>query len=68
MTGPADRDVDALARLNDALAQDILAASDESILAEVKDDGGDVAAIAAATRAVFEQAAACQQQGIAYGS
>ena len=56
MTGPADRDVDALARLNDALAQDILAASDESILAEVKDDGGDVAAIAAATRAVFEQA------------
>src|SRR5271167_2089769 len=64
MTSPADKDEDALARLSQALAQDILAASDESILAEVKDDGGDPAAIAAAARALFEQAAVASNKAL----
>ena len=64
MTSPADKDEDALARLSQALAEDILAASDESILGEVKDDGGDPAAIAAATRALFEQAAVASNKAL----
>jgi hypothetical protein len=53
-----NRDQEALARLNRALVDDILAASDESILAEVKEEGSDAAAIAAAARALFEKTAA----------
>jgi hypothetical protein len=47
---------DALQRLNAALAEDILAASDEAILAEAHQDGQDPDKIAAAARALFEKA------------
>jgi hypothetical protein len=49
-------DKTALERLNDALVEDIFAASDESILAEARQDGQDPERIAAATRALFEKA------------
>jgi hypothetical protein len=52
-----NRDQEALARLNRALVGDILAASDESILAEVEEEGSDPAAIAGVTRDLFEKAA-----------
>lgn len=55
MTEPGNRDRKALERLNDALVEDILAASDETILAETKQDGGDPKAVAAAMRALFEK-------------
>jgi hypothetical protein len=58
MTGPENRQREALERLEDVLVEDILAASDESILAEAKQDGADPEAVAAATRALFEQAVA----------
>jgi hypothetical protein len=46
---------DALGRLADFLVEDILAASDEDILAEAVADGEDPEAIAAAVRALFEK-------------
>jgi hypothetical protein len=52
-----NRDQEALARLNRALVDDILAASDESILAEAKEEGADPAGIVGATRDLFEKAA-----------
>jgi hypothetical protein len=54
MTASDDRT--ALKRLNDALAEDILDASDETILAEARQDGQDPERIAAATRELFEKA------------
>lgn len=54
MTASDNRD--ALQRLNAALAEDILAASDEAILAEARQDGEDPDKIAAAARALFEAA------------
>jgi hypothetical protein len=58
MTNPADNARDALNRLKAALIDDILAASDESILAEAKQDGLDSRAVAAGVRALFEQTVA----------
>jgi hypothetical protein len=52
-----NRNLEALAHLNRALVEDILAASDESILAEVKEEGSDPVVIAGATRDLFEKAA-----------
>jgi hypothetical protein len=51
----ASDDKTALERLNDALVEDILAASDETILAEARQDGQDPERIVAATRALFER-------------
>jgi hypothetical protein len=55
MTDPKS-DRAALDRLADALAEDILNASDQAILAEVKEDGEDPAAIAAEIQALFAKA------------
>lgn len=53
----------ALDRLEDALVEDILNASDEDILAEIREDGGeDPAAIAAEVQAIF--AAALNRTGL----
>jgi len=60
MTGPGNSNREALDRLADALVEDILAASDEAILAEVKQDGEDAEAVAAATRALFEEVVAAK--------
>ena len=46
-----------------ALAEDILNASDQDILAEVKEDGEDPAVIAAEMRAVFDRALAKTAKG-----
>jgi hypothetical protein len=54
MTASDNRD--ALTRLNEALVEDILAASDEAMLAEVRQDGQDSERIVAATRELFEKA------------
>jgi hypothetical protein len=54
MTASDNRD--ALQRLNEALVEDILAASDETVLAEARQDGQDPERIAAAGRALFEAA------------
>lgn len=56
MTGPKNRDWAALDRLTVALVDDVLKASDADILAEAKEDGVDLAAEAAAGRAIFEKA------------
>jgi hypothetical protein len=57
MTMPDDKPrKEPLDRLEDALVEDILAASDEDILAEAKQDGVDPIAAAAAARALFEKA------------
>jgi hypothetical protein len=58
MTNPADNAKDALDRLKAALIHDILTASDESILAEARQDGLDPRAVAAGVRAVFEKTVA----------
>lgn len=57
MTDSADKELNELARLKKALIDDILDASDESIIAEARQDGHDPAALAVATRALFEKAA-----------
>lgn len=57
MTDPADKVIDELARLRKALIEDVLTASDASILAEARQDGHDPATLAAVTRALFEKAA-----------
>lgn len=58
MTDSADKKREMLARLSKVMIEDILAASDERILAETREDGQDPAVIAAATRALFEKAVA----------
>jgi hypothetical protein len=51
------KDIEGLLRLAETLSADILNASDEEILNEVREDGGDPAAIAASERQLFEQTA-----------
>lgn len=46
----------ALDRLEDALVEDILNASEEAILAEIREDGGDPDAIATEVQAIFAEA------------
>jgi hypothetical protein len=58
MTGTGNSNREALDRLGDALVEDILAASDEAILAETKQDGEDPEAVADAMRALFEKVVA----------
>jgi len=58
MTEPKDGARLALARLENALVEDILAASDDEIAAEIVEVHGDPKKVAAATRAVFEKALA----------
>jgi hypothetical protein len=58
MTDVADKKREVLARLSKMMIEDLLAASDERILAETREDGQDPAAIAAATRALFEKVVA----------
>jgi hypothetical protein len=53
-----NKDHEGLERLRDVLVEDILAASDDSILAETKQDGGDPEAVAASMRALFEKTVA----------
>jgi uncharacterized membrane-anchored protein YjiN (DUF445 family) len=57
MTAEKRSDRTALDRLVDALVNDILNASDQELLEEVRNDQGDPAAIAATTRALFEESA-----------
>jgi hypothetical protein len=56
MTERQNKQREAIDRLEDALVDDILAASDEDILAEAREDGTDPEAVAAAMQALFEQA------------
>ncbi len=56
MTGDQKKERNALDRLADGLADDILNASDEEILAEAKEDGIDPAEIADHLREIFERA------------
>lgn len=58
MSDPADKENAVLARLKGALIEDILAASDESILAEARQDGLNPDTVAADVRALFEKAVA----------
>lgn len=58
MTDTAENARDALNRVKAALIDDILAASDESILAEARQDGLDPRAVASEVRALFENAVA----------
>lgn len=60
MTAPENKRREELDRLEDALVEDIFAASDQSILAEARQDGTDPEAVAAATRALFEKAVAAR--------
>ncbi len=55
MTGDNRRERNALDRLSDLLVDDILNASDENILAELRERNIDAAQNAAAIRALFEQ-------------
>ena len=57
MTGDQRNQRNALARLADALVDDILNASDEEVLAEAEEDGIDPAKFAGHLREVFERAA-----------
>jgi hypothetical protein len=60
MTGPENKQRQKLDHLEDALVEDVLAASDNSILAEARQDGADPEAVATATRALFEKAVAAR--------
>jgi hypothetical protein len=62
MTGPEDRDREALDRLQQALIEDILATSDDDILAEAAEEGIDPEAAATANRALFEKALAINKK------
>ena len=55
MTGDPKKARVALDRLADALVDDILNASDEDILAEITEEHGDPARLAAEMRALFER-------------
>ena len=57
MTGDPKKERAALDRLADALVDDILNASDEDILAEITEEHGDPARLAAEMRALFERTA-----------
>lgn len=58
MTGNKKSDRTALDRLANAMVDDILNASDEELVAEVREDQGNPAAVAAITRAVFDKVGA----------
>jgi hypothetical protein len=62
MTGPEDKDREGLERLDKALIEDILAASDDEILAEAREDGTDPEAVAAAMRGLFEKTVAASRK------
>jgi hypothetical protein len=62
MTGPEDKDREGLERLDKALIEDILAASDDEILAEAREDGTDPEAVATAMRALFENTIAASRK------
>jgi len=62
MTEPEKNGREGLDRLEDALVEDVLAVSDEAILAEVKQDGDKPDAVAGATRTLFEKAVAARQK------
>lgn len=55
MTGKKSDARDALDRLADALVDDVLAASDQEILAELRESGGDPDKLAGDMRALFER-------------
>jgi DNA-binding TFAR19-related protein (PDSD5 family) len=56
MTEPTKSNREALTRLADDLADDILNTSDADILAEIRESNDDPKKIAAATRSLFDQA------------
>jgi hypothetical protein len=64
MTDFADKKREMLARLSKVMIEDLLAASDERIVAETREDGQDPAAIAAATRALFEKVVATSRKAL----
>ena len=55
MTGTKNNERQPLGRLVDALVEDILAASDEDILAEESDSSADIATTVANMKALFEK-------------
>jgi DNA-directed RNA polymerase specialized sigma24 family protein len=63
MSGPEDKDRQGMERLESALIQDVLATSDEDILAESMQDGTDPEAIATDGRALFEKTVAARENG-----
>jgi hypothetical protein len=64
MTNSGDKKREVLGRLSKLMIEDILAASDERILAETREDGQDPAAIAARTRALFEKTMAASGKAL----
>ena len=58
MTAADNKKREALARLADALVDDILAATDEEILAEVAEENGDLAKALEDTRSLFDRSVA----------
>lgn len=64
MSGPNSKEMDALQRLNEALVADLLAAPDEVVLAEARQDGADPEAIAASVRGLFEKVAAAEKKAL----
>jgi hypothetical protein len=51
------KDIEEILRLADTLSTDILNAPDEEILQEVRENGGDPAAVSASERKLYEQTA-----------
>jgi hypothetical protein len=62
MTGTEDKDREGLERLDKALIEDILAASDDEILAEAREDSTDPEAVASAMHALFEDTVAATRK------
>ena len=63
MTGPDKKGREALARLADVLVEDLLATSDEEIVAEFVEEQGDPAKNADAMRALFEKSVLLSNKG-----
>jgi hypothetical protein len=60
VSDPRNKAQEALDRVAEKLAEDVLNATDAEILAEAKEDGCDIAAEAAQSRAIFAKAVAAQ--------
>jgi hypothetical protein len=60
VSDPLNKAQEALDSVAEKLAEDVLNATDAEILAEAKEDGRDIAAEAASSRAIFARALAAQ--------
>jgi hypothetical protein len=63
MTASEEKDRESLERLDKALIEDILSASDAEILAEVRANGDDPEAVAASLRALFNKTVIAAKKG-----